>query len=70
MWKGKVTEELRTLYKQYLELFDGMPPDGYEELDGCYDISYDEFVGYIKKCIKQKNQCQMLCFQEYMILRV
>ena len=39
MWKGKVTEELRTLYKQYLELFDGMPPDGYEELDGVFTNS-------------------------------
>ena len=49
MWEGKVTEELKELYIQYAELFDGMYPDEYAELEGCYDISYEEFVRYIKE---------------------
>ncbi len=62
-WKGKVTEELKELYIKYAELFDGMSPGGYAELDGCYDnISYEEFVGYIKECIKQKEEMPDVMF--------
>ena len=32
-WKGKVTEELKELYIKYAELFDGMSPGGYAELE-------------------------------------
>lgn len=62
MWEGKVTEELKDLYIQYAELFDGMYPDEYAELEGCYDISYDEFVGYIKECIKRKEKMPDVMF--------
>lgn len=52
MWKGKVTEELRTLAHQYAAENEGFGPDGYEEL--CYDaMSYDEFVGYIKEALRR-----------------
>lgn len=55
-WRGrKVTEELKKLYKQYDELFRGYP-DEYLELEGCYDdMSYEEYVGYIKECIEKKK---------------
>lgn len=62
MWKGKVTKELINLYEQYMEFSGGMPPDGYEELEGCYNISYDEFIGYIKECIKQKKSMPYIMF--------
>ena len=43
MWEGKVTEELKDLYEQYMKQNNGFGPDGYEEL--CYDaMSYEEFV--------------------------
>ena len=61
-WKGKVTEELKELYKQYAELFRGKYPDEYAELDGCYDISYEEFIGYIKESLKQKNSLPDVMF--------
>ena len=55
MWKGKVTEELKELYIKYAELFDGMYPDEYDDI-AYYAMDYDEFVGYIKECIKQKKE--------------
>ncbi len=60
MWEGKVTEELKELYIQYAELFDGMYPDEYDDIT-YYDMTYDEFVGYIKKCIKKKkSMCEIV----------
>ena len=52
MWKGKVTEEL---YIKYAELFDGMYPDEFDDI-AYYARDYEEFVGYIKECIKQKKE--------------
>ena len=50
MWEGKVTEELRELFKKYAEENDGMPPDEYDEL--CYEaMTYEEFVGFIKEAL-------------------
>jgi hypothetical protein len=55
MWKGKVTEELKELYIKYAELFGGMYPDEFDDI-AYYAMDYDEFVGYIKECIKQKKE--------------
>ncbi len=55
MWEGKVTEELIDLYKQYHKLFPDGYPDEFEEIE-YYDMTYHEFVGYIKECIKQKKE--------------
>lgn len=50
MWTGVVTDELRSLAKQYREKFNGAWVDGYDELN--YDaMSYEDFVGYIKECL-------------------
>lgn len=54
-WKGKRTKELERLYEEYRELF-GVGPGGYLELEGCYDMSYEEYVGYIKECIEKKKE--------------
>ena len=52
MWEGKVTEELKDLYEQYMKQNNGFGPDGYEEL--CYDaMSYEEFVGYIREALRR-----------------
>lgn len=51
MWEGKVTEELKLLFLEYYERFDGYP-DEYVDID-YYAINYDEFVGYIKECLKR-----------------
>ena len=52
MWEGKVTEELKDLYEQYMKQHNGFEPDGYEEL--CYDaMSYEEFVGYIREALRR-----------------
>lgn len=57
MWEGKVTKELKDLYKQYYEIFQDGYPDEYAELENYYnDMSYEEFVEYIKECIKQKKE--------------
>ena len=53
-WKGKVTKELDKLYEEYHQLFK-VYPDFYLELEGCYDMSYEEYVGYIKECIEKKK---------------
>lgn len=53
MWEGKVTEELRELFQQYVDKF-GPEPDEYEEL--CYHaMTYDEFVGYIREALRQNR---------------
>lgn len=50
MWEQEFTEELEELYEQYIDRF-GPAPDEYIEL--CYNaMTYDEFVGYIKECLK------------------
>ena len=59
MWKGKVTEELIDLYKQYHELFPDGYPDEYEEIE-YQGMTYDEYVGYIKECIKQKKEMESI----------
>lgn len=52
MWEGKVTEELRDLFRQYKVQTQGIAPDSYIEL--CYDaMTYDEFVGYIKEALRR-----------------
>lgn len=52
MWNGKITEELRELYLEYMKQNQGMPPDEYDDV--CYeDMTYDEFVGYIKEAIRR-----------------
>lgn len=56
LWHGERTEELNDLYRQYEHLFYGMSPGGCAELEGCYDsMTYDEYVGYIKECIRRKK---------------
>ncbi len=49
MWKGKFDDNLNELYNKYEEKF-GCDPDTYEEI-AYYAMTYDEFVGYIKKCL-------------------
>ena len=49
MWTGEFTPELEELYRQYIALHD-VPPDSYDELM-CDEMTYDEFVGYIKECL-------------------
>lgn len=52
MWKGKMTDELVDLFRQYNEEIGEGDPDEYEEL--CYDaMTYDEFVGYIKEALRR-----------------
>ena len=51
MYYGKVTEELKTLYKQYYDKF-GVEPDFYEELEYSYKWSYKEFIRDIKEAIR------------------
>lgn len=51
MWNGKVTEELKDLFRRYDEAFGEGDPDEYDEL--CYDaMSYEEFVGYIREALR------------------
>lgn len=52
MWTGKLTDELKELYKQYYEMFE-TEPDWYAEI--FYDgMSYEEYVGFIRECLKKK----------------
>lgn len=45
-----MTEELKHLFEQYEERFGVGAPDEYDELNyGA--MTYDEFVGFIKKCL-------------------
>lgn len=51
MWEGKWTDELSRLYDQYEAQHDGAYPDEYAEI--LYSaMSYEEFVGYIKECLR------------------
>lgn len=51
MWNGKITSELKELARQYMDRFDDMGPDEYDELN--YDaMTYERFVGYIKECLR------------------
>ena len=51
MWEGLMTEELESLFFQYMDMHNGVTPDSY--IDVYYEeISYDEFVGYIRKCLE------------------
>ena len=65
-WKGKRTKELDRLYEEYGDIFDRYP-DGYLELEGCYNISYEEYVGYLKECIKEKRALPYIMFPEYFL---
>ena len=51
MWNGLVTEELRDLSLQYANKFRGACPDEDEDID-YDDITYDEFVAFIRKCLR------------------
>lgn len=52
VWKGKITEELRELYRRYMDENAGFEPDGYDELN--YDVmTYEDFVGYIKEALRR-----------------
>ena len=51
MWNGIVTEELKSLYMQYMKKFNGAWPDGYDELN-YDDMTYDEFIQFMKICIE------------------
>ena len=59
MWKGKYTKELDELYDKYEELFPNSYPDEYEEIE-YHGMTYDEYVGYIKECIKQKKEMESI----------
>ncbi len=50
MYYGKMTKELKILYKEYFEKF-GVEPDFYEEFE-YGEFSYDEYVNDIKKALK------------------
>lgn len=51
MWEGLVTPELDDLFRRYAEQHHGIEPDEY--LDVYYEeLTYDEFVGYIRKCLE------------------
>ena len=50
MWTGEVTQELKDLCMQYAAEHHGAEPDMYDELM-CDEMTYDEFVGYIKECL-------------------
>ena len=52
MWEGKWTDELSRLYAQYEEQHPGVEPEDYEEI--LYSaMTYEEFVGYIRECLKK-----------------
>ena len=54
MWNGKRTKELSDLYDQYYQKFH-CEPDWYDEI--LYDqISYDEFVSFIKTAIETDQE--------------
>ena len=64
MYYGKVTEELKTLYKQYYDKF-GVEPDFYEELEYSYKWSYKEFIRDIKEAIRLNTDLVKLVIGEY-----
>lgn len=52
MWNGKVTEELKELFRAYMDAHHGIPPDGYDEI--CYDtFTYEEFVSAIEEALEK-----------------
>lgn len=51
MWEGKFDNNLKTLFEKYEKQF-GCEPDGYEEI-AYYAMDYDEFSGYIEKCLEK-----------------
>lgn len=54
MWEGQWDENIDKLFVKYNEIF-GCYPDTYEGI--LYEVmDYDEFCGYIEKCLK-KNKC-------------
>lgn len=63
LWKGKKTEELKELYTQYKKLFCPFYPGSYEEI-AYNSMTYDEYVGYIKECIKQKKEMPDIVYGE------
>ena len=51
MWNGLVTDELNELFQQYAEQHNGIEQDEYEDIY-YEEISYEEFVGYIRECLR------------------
>lgn len=51
MWNGLVTDELNELFQRYAEQHNGIEPDEYEDIY-YEEISYEEFVGYIRKSLE------------------
>lgn len=52
MWKVEFDDRLKSLFNEYEKMF-GCYPDTYEEI-AYFAMTYDEFVGYIEKSLKQK----------------
>lgn len=63
MFYGKITEELRPLYRKYREMF-GVFPDFYEELE-YGDADYADFVSDIEEAIREKKELPFVVFGEY-----
>ncbi len=53
MYYGKMTEELKSLVKQYKQLF-GYNPCGEEEFEIGNNL-YNDFIDELKKCVKNKK---------------
>ena len=53
---GPMTEELNRICDEYSKRY-VLDPDEYDELD-CSHMTYEEFVGYIKYCLK--HNCEMV----------
>lgn len=53
MYNGKMTEELKNLYKEYSAIW-GHDPAGYEEVE--YGDDYEGFVNDVKLAIKEKKE--------------
>ena len=63
MYYGKVTEELRKLYKEYNDKF-GYLPCG--EMSITYNESnYDEFVRDIRECIETGDPIKVVKMRNY-----
>ncbi len=55
MWQGKITDELKELFRQYHEKFGIGYPDEYDEL--CYEaMSYEQFVGFIREALEKNKE--------------
>lgn len=57
--KGKATKELDKLYEEYHQLFK-VYPDFYLELEGCYDMRYEEYV----ECIERKKEMPHIVYPD------